>query len=305
MPAVILGSTFLFLGLAFQGTLRPSESDWSFERDVRGLFRAQCLVCHGPDEQKGGLRLDQRASLFERGDPLVVPGAPEESELLRRLTTTDADERMPKDRAPLSAEALARLRAWIADGAPWNDADERARHWAYAPPTRPTMPSVRDAAWCRNELDRFVLARGARVRGHGRVRDLCWRYGFRVGRGSSTGAGCLTTGLVERTAPSARQARTGFQTRDPAPSTRVGVPRGGTAPAGWGRIRGRKPRRVRRLPTRMPDAPTSTSPSKHQNCHEHAPRGRIAPDSVPTLAPRGRCSEGGSREGRFDRARSR
>lgn len=165
MPTVILGPTLLFLGLAVQGADRPPEPPgppdpaWSFERDVRGLFRAQCFVCHGPDEQKGRLRLDQRASLFERAEPLVVPGAPDDSELLRRLSTTDADERMPKDRAPLSADAIARLSAWIADGAPWTDADERARHWAYVPPVRPSVPPVRDAAWCRNAIDRFVLAR--------------------------------------------------------------------------------------------------------------------------------------------------
>ncbi len=133
--------------------------EWDFERDVRSVFRAHCLACHGPEDPKGGLRLDSRGALLGGDPPAVVPGRPEESELVRRLRSTDDDERMPRKAAPLAAAAIDRIAAWIADGAPWPEGGERALPWAWRPLVRPSPPDVMHVEWCRNELDRFVLAR--------------------------------------------------------------------------------------------------------------------------------------------------
>jgi hypothetical protein len=130
-----------------------------FNRDVRPILANNCLLCHGPDakERKADLRLDVReAALSVReGRAAIVPGAPDRSELVRRITTTDADDAMPpaKTGKRLTAAQAATLKRWIEQGAPY------ARHWSFVRPERPALPRVRDAAWCRNEVDRFVLAR--------------------------------------------------------------------------------------------------------------------------------------------------
>ncbi len=137
---------------------RAAEPD--FNRDVRPIFAKHCLKCHGPDEhgRQGGLRFDLRDAALapaESGERAIVPGQPDESELLRRVTSTDEDAVMPpahtKDR--LSAAEIKTLRDWIAAGAKY------ANHWAFEPVRRPELPPVKNSAWVRNPIDRFVLAR--------------------------------------------------------------------------------------------------------------------------------------------------
>ena len=84
-----------------------------------------------------------------------MPGKLEESELYRRITAEDADERMPpKDSGKsLSAAEIAQLKTWIEEGAAYEG------HWAFIPPVRPALPAVKNRAWCRNPIDCFILAR--------------------------------------------------------------------------------------------------------------------------------------------------
>ena len=92
---------------------------------------------------------------------LVAPGAPDDSVLLRRVTTADEDARMPPDE-PLSEAEVALLSRWIAEGAAWPEPEDdggEATHWAWLPPTAVAPPTVRDAAWVANPIDAFVLAR--------------------------------------------------------------------------------------------------------------------------------------------------
>jgi hypothetical protein len=134
-----------------------------FNRDVRPILSNNCFLCHGPDEdgRKGGqkgLRLDTREGALEDlggGAFAIVPGNPDQSELLKRLVATDAEELMPpaKTGKSLTAAEVDVLRRWIAGGAPY------ARHWSYEPPVRPEPPAVVDAAWPRGPVDRFILAR--------------------------------------------------------------------------------------------------------------------------------------------------
>jgi len=109
-----------------------------FVRDVQPLFAEHCLVCHGPDDSKGGLVLTSRElalKALKSGAHGIVPGKPEQSEMIARLTSDDPEEQMPppKHRAkhPLKPRDIEVLRQWIAEGAKFE------AHWAYQPIVRP------------------------------------------------------------------------------------------------------------------------------------------------------------------------
>ena len=139
------------------GNAAESTTKIDFSSQVRPIFNQHCIACHGGIKQASELSFIRRATVTakaESGDIPVVPGDPEHSFLLKRITAGD-DERMPPadhGRA-LNAEEVATLRQWIAEGAPWQE------HWAYVKPVKPPLPKVSDEAWCRDVLDRFVLAK--------------------------------------------------------------------------------------------------------------------------------------------------
>lgn len=126
---------------------------------VRRIFVEHCFQCHGPDQQEGDLRLDQRQSAFSvaaSGEHPIVPGHPEKSTLLQRVLSDDQDLRMPADGDPLSQEEVETLREWIAAGAEW---PVDSGHWAFQKPRRPALPEIVEADWPRNPVDHFVLSR--------------------------------------------------------------------------------------------------------------------------------------------------
>ncbi len=127
-----------------------------FNRDVRPILAENCFLCHGPDNRarEADLRLDSQQGLFQQLDdgPTVAPGKPEQSVLYRRVTSADADLRMPPPDSghKLSAQQIAILKRWIEQGAKWQG------HWAYVKPARPPVPQVPGAS---SVIDRFVRAR--------------------------------------------------------------------------------------------------------------------------------------------------
>ena len=132
-----------------------------FARDVEPLLVKRCSECHGPDKQKGHLRLDSRASALapaESGKPAIVPGQPDAGTLLHHVTSTDPEVRMPPKGSRLTAAEVSMLRFWIQEGATWPESGA-LRHWAFQPVARPQPPAVKDASWVRSDLDRFILAR--------------------------------------------------------------------------------------------------------------------------------------------------
>ncbi|MGB8167347.1 MAG: PSD1 and planctomycete cytochrome C domain-containing protein [Chthoniobacteraceae bacterium] len=143
--------TSLAASLIFAGRLIAAEPP-----DVQRIFAEHCLECHGPDKAKGGLRLTSREAALKElksGARAVVPGDLKESELIARIVTDDAEDKMPpKDKKPLKPAEIETLKKWVAKGAEW------PVHWAYLPVQHPAPPAVQDAAWPRNEVDRFVLA---------------------------------------------------------------------------------------------------------------------------------------------------
>jgi cytochrome c553 len=147
-----------------------------FEKKVRPILANHCAGCHSADTNaKGGLRVDDRNGLLAGGNngPAVVPGEPARSQLLQRVTHKDEKRRMPQEGQPLTAEQVADLTTWIKAGAAWpaprvpaslgkpKPAYERLKreHWAWQPLTDPKVPTVRDAAWPHDDIDRFLLAR--------------------------------------------------------------------------------------------------------------------------------------------------
>ena len=137
------------------GTL-SAQDPVDFNRDIRPLLSDRCFQCHGFDAQarQAGLRLDTWEGLTTPtgGRRPIVPGSPADSEVIRRITADDTAERMPPASSghTLSAAEIALLRRWVKEGAPF------ARHWAFEPPRKPTLPRSHKDDPVRSELDRFV-----------------------------------------------------------------------------------------------------------------------------------------------------
>jgi mono/diheme cytochrome c family protein len=141
---------------------QPATGKTDFNRDIRPVLSNHCAKCHGPDakERKGGtdgLRLDVRDDALADlgGYAAIVPGKPEKSALIQRITSANDDERMPpkasgKQLTPREIELLVR---WIKEGANY------AQHWSYARAVRPPLPTVKQTDWPRNEIDYFLLQR--------------------------------------------------------------------------------------------------------------------------------------------------
>jgi hypothetical protein len=134
-----------------------------FTRDVQPIFTRACVGCHGPAKQQNGLRLDDASALLRGGQsgPVVVPGKSPESKLVRMISG-EGPLVMPPIGPRLTAAEARLIRAWIDQGAAGTDASrpiQRPRLWALQPLWRGELPAVRNAAWVRNPIDRFVLAR--------------------------------------------------------------------------------------------------------------------------------------------------
>ncbi|RIK73482.1 MAG: hypothetical protein DCC67_17860 [Planctomycetota bacterium] len=140
-------------------TALANDGAVDFNRDVRPILAANCLTCHGQDaaHREADLRLDRLESADDaRGaEAVIIPADPPGSELIARITASDADQRMPpadsgKELTPAEIETLHR---WVAQGGQYE------QHWSFVAPQRPATPQVADAAWVRNPIDAFVLAR--------------------------------------------------------------------------------------------------------------------------------------------------
>ncbi|HJT33438.1 MAG TPA: DUF1553 domain-containing protein [Pirellulales bacterium] len=162
-PATGLAALLLIvLAAASRGSAQAPLAEVDFNRDIKPILSNTCYKCHGPDpaERKGGadgLRLDTPdGALTDLGGyAAIVPGKPEESELIRRITSQDDSEKMPPPASgkKLTAHDIEVLTQWVRQGAKY------AGHWSYVKPIRHKLPPVQDAAWPRNEIDHFILAR--------------------------------------------------------------------------------------------------------------------------------------------------
>ncbi len=135
----------------------PDRAGFNF--DIRPILSDRCFSCHGPDDgkRKAKLRLDLEADATapRKGGPAIKRGKPAESELIRRIFSTDPDEQMPPKESHLSLSDAEKavLKRWVEEGAPWGN------HWAFEPVRKVSPSKPLDKAWPRNDIDRFVLAR--------------------------------------------------------------------------------------------------------------------------------------------------
>ena len=128
-----------------------------FYGKVQPLLAIHCAKCHGPEKPKAGLRLDVRESVLgkrEGGDPVVLPGKSDRSELIKRVTSKDKEERMPPKGEALTAAEVRLLRKWIDQGATWPEKDD---YWAFKPPAPVATPRVKDPRPVPNAIDSFIL----------------------------------------------------------------------------------------------------------------------------------------------------
>ncbi len=157
-PVTVWACVVFFASGIFQA--RAAE-ELEYNRDIRPILASKCFACHGPDSasRKADLRLDQREAAIDMG--AIIPGEPEESELIRRIQAEEPEELMPppETKKSLTAKEKELLARWIASGA------EYQLHWSFIPPQRSELPNVEELAdvkyadWPRNPLDHFVLAR--------------------------------------------------------------------------------------------------------------------------------------------------
>ncbi|MDX1929603.1 MAG: PSD1 and planctomycete cytochrome C domain-containing protein [Pirellulaceae bacterium] len=178
-----IGFTVLgFTAIASCNLLKADEIDASslefFESKVRPLLIAHCYECHSEDAAKaenlqGGLRLDNRAGVQQGGEsgPIVVPGKPEDSVLIKSVRYADKTLQMPP-KEPLSADQVAILEKWVAMGTPdprdgsaeiasmkrGIDFTEARKLWAFQTPVKHQLPSVMNSSWPKRPLDHFILA---------------------------------------------------------------------------------------------------------------------------------------------------
>jgi hypothetical protein len=175
LTGLILGTVGLVRG--GDDTKEPAPSPEAiafFEAKVRPVLAEQCFKCHGPDKQKGHLRLDSRAAVLTGGDsgPAVLPGHPEKSLLVKAINHASDELKMPPTKK-LTRERIADLTRWVRMGAPWpvgeaataasrkgelQVTDKDRAFWAFQKVKRPPLPAVKDPTWGINPIDRFILA---------------------------------------------------------------------------------------------------------------------------------------------------
>jgi hypothetical protein len=151
----------------------PEQIDF-FEKKIRPVLAEQCFNCHSTtgEKIKGGLVLDTRENILKGGDtgPSVVPGNPDKSLIIEAIRYTDEDLQMPPKHR-LSPEQVKDFEEWVRMGAPdprdgtvqlarspSQNLDETRKFWSLLPIQDPPPPAVKDAAWPRNDVDRFILA---------------------------------------------------------------------------------------------------------------------------------------------------
>jgi mono/diheme cytochrome c family protein len=157
-------AAILALGSA-RTSAAAADAKVDFAREVLPIFKSSCIECHGAQKQKGGLRLDGRAAAMKGGTTgvAIVAGKSSDSLLLHRIKGLGDEPRMPEKKPALAEEQIQLIARWIDQGAEWPESAAgeavATTHWSFIKPVRPQMPAVKNAAWVRNPIDRFILAR--------------------------------------------------------------------------------------------------------------------------------------------------
>ena len=133
----------LIIGINLLYFFWHQEEKVDFSTQIKPILNTHCITCHGGVKKNGGFSLlfEQEAlATTESGHPAIIPGDPNGSELIKRLTASDPEMRMPYQKPPLSEEEINLLRKWIRQGAEWGE------HWAYIPVSKPELPNTASQA---------------------------------------------------------------------------------------------------------------------------------------------------------------
>ncbi|MFT3947485.1 MAG: DUF1553 domain-containing protein [Agriterribacter sp.] len=134
-----------------------------FSSEVKPLLNKKCITCHGGVKKEGGFSVlfrEEALGKTESGEPAIIPGHPEKSELIKRLTSKDPEERMPYKHDPLSEKEIEMMKQWIKEGAQWGE------HWAYVPVKPVEVPGISSGFrgffsskndWVKNDIDNFIF----------------------------------------------------------------------------------------------------------------------------------------------------
>jgi mono/diheme cytochrome c family protein len=153
----------VILALVVTGILRFAfhHKPVDFTTQVKPIFNKNCITCHGGVRQKGGFSLlfrEEALAKTKSGKFAIIPGDPGHSEMIRRITLHDPEDRMPYKHDPLSPEDIGILRRWIKEGAHWGE------HWSYVPVKDVQIPQPRKffgliakkSTWAENPVDNFI-----------------------------------------------------------------------------------------------------------------------------------------------------
>ena len=160
MKKVLLAISILIAAvLIFTISTRHKPVD--FTSQVKPIINKNCITCHGGVRQKGGFSLlfrDEALATLKSGKHAIVPGDPDHSEMIRRISLKDPEDRMPYKHDPLNKEDIQTLTRWIREGAPWGE------HWAYVPVKEIPVPQLttffglidKNNSFAKNEVDHFI-----------------------------------------------------------------------------------------------------------------------------------------------------
>lgn len=157
---IVSGSLLAVIALFVFSTSHPSID---FNTQVKPILNSKCITCHGGVKKKSGFSVlfrSEAMGIAESGKRSIIPGDPDNSEMIRRLTSKDPDERMPYKHPPLTEDEISILRQWIRQGAPWGD------HWAYVAVKETEVPKPKGyvwgllpasaSSWEKNNIDYFI-----------------------------------------------------------------------------------------------------------------------------------------------------
>ena len=153
---------FVLASFVFFAACMLTSKKVDYNTEVKPIFNKSCITCHGGVKRQGGFSLLFRTDALAKnksGKPAIIPGNPDSSELIKRLTLKDPEERMPYKHPTLSQKEITTLKNWIKEGAIWGD------HWAYVPVAEVSIPSngrgpfslFGTPSWINNDIDQFIF----------------------------------------------------------------------------------------------------------------------------------------------------
>jgi hypothetical protein len=149
----------LVLAIASAASLSAAQREVLFNRDIRPILNTSCTGCHGGVKKSAGVSFiyrDEALGVSANGKKIIIPGDPDNSEVVKRITSTDPRHVMPPahgehHREPLQPEQINLIKEWIRQGAKYEE------HWAYIPPKKEPLETNRKD-WVRQPMDAYVLA---------------------------------------------------------------------------------------------------------------------------------------------------